>query len=113
MTIALPIRDRNQQNVIGILEGHAGITELADLVKNSNYRQGDELSALQTVIIDQYGRVIVASNSSEYEFGERIDQSDAAMAAIIASQSETKKRSGTTTTCGPKRQTLQLEIHKS
>ena len=91
LTIALPIRDEKQDNVIGILKATLVLPELVDLVKNSNYRQGDELSVLQTVIIDQYGRVVAASNSSEYEFGERIDQSDAAMAAIIASQSEYKE----------------------
>ena len=91
LTIALPIRNSNRQNVLGILKATLVLPELTDLVKNSTYGQEDEPLALQTVIIDQYGRVVVASNSSLYKFGDRIDQSDAAMAAIIASQSNQKK----------------------
>ena len=94
LTIALPIRDQMKKNVLGILKATLVLPELVDLVKDSTYgRKATDVSthtsvALRTVIIDQYGRIIAAPISSKYIFGDHIDQSDAAMAAIIAATSQ-------------------------
>ena len=94
LTIALPIRDQMEKNVLGVLKATLVLPELVDLVKDSTYgRKVTDVSAhtsvaLRTVIIDQYGRIVAAPTSSKYTFGDHIDQSDAAMAAIIAATSQ-------------------------
>ena len=84
LPIALPIRDSKSQ-IVGILQAKITLPELSVLVEKIGPEDEVE-SDIQVVIIDKTGKVVSAPRESNYNFGDDIEMSHAAMKAINAAK---------------------------
>ena len=84
LSIALPIPDKTSDSkVVGVLKAVSPLPELSELVKSPS-DEDKQIQVTEICLIDEHGRVIASSPGGGYDFLDRVEMSDAAMAAISA-----------------------------